>query len=184
MGMGMQPPGKLPPLSNLIAGVTAAECVALADACCERRDFDRAVEAYRHALTLIPLPLARRRHTIKRLEQANGLYAADVHVGVGNALLGRSQVAQIDGEGDDLVLALQQQAVLEYAEAVGINPRHVQAAYNLGTLLYCLGDAGRERTPNPHRSVIPREISEGLLVVLPRRRGEPCERCDDRALVL
>ena len=139
----MQPPQKLPPLANLIAGVTAAECVALADACCERREFDRAVEAYRHALTLIPLPLQRRRHTIKRLAQANGLYAADVHVGVGNALLGRSQVAQIDGEGDAFVLSLQQQAVLEYAEAVEINPKHVQAQYNLGTLLYCLGDAMR-----------------------------------------
>ena len=33
--------------------------MALADACCGLREFDRAVEAYRHALTLIPLPLPR-----------------------------------------------------------------------------------------------------------------------------
>ena len=51
----------LPPLANLIAGVTAAECVALADACCERREFDRAVEAYRRVLpTDSPLPPAHR----------------------------------------------------------------------------------------------------------------------------
>ena len=52
-------------------------------------------------------------------------------------------MAQIDGEGDALVLSLQQQAVLEYTKAVEINPKHVQAQYNCGTLLYCLGDAVR-----------------------------------------
>ena len=56
---------------------------------------------------------------------------------------GRSQVAQIDGEDDAFVLSLQQQAVLEYTKAVEINPKHVQAQYNCGTLLYCLGDALR-----------------------------------------
>ena len=51
----------LPPLANLIAGVTAAEGVALADACFERREFDRAVEAYRRVLPIgSPPPPAHR----------------------------------------------------------------------------------------------------------------------------
>ena len=127
-------------LEGFIAGLTAAEVVAVANACCERREFDRAVECYRHALTLVPLPLPRRRHTLKRLPQAQGMYEADVRVGIGNALLGRSQIAQIEGEGEQMALALQRDAAAEYARAVAINPRHVQAQYNLGTLLYCLGD--------------------------------------------
>ena len=38
-------------LEGFIAVLTAAEVVAVANACCERREFDRAVECYRHALT-------------------------------------------------------------------------------------------------------------------------------------
>ena len=54
----MQPPQKLPPLANLIAGVTAAECVALADALSEWRDLDdrKVVPSRSHRRTNLKLP--------------------------------------------------------------------------------------------------------------------------------
>ena len=121
-------------ITSALAGQTAAEFAAVGDKCAQFRQYDRAIEAYRKATTRIPLGT-----------EASGIYAADVHVAIGNALLGRAEVAHSQGEGSGQVQRMQLEAAEEFRQAVQINERHCEAHYNLGTLLYALGDiAGAE----------------------------------------
>jgi tetratricopeptide (TPR) repeat protein len=122
-------PSRLGWVQGVVAGQTAAEVAQLGDACVARRQYRHAIDAYRHASSLIPLGT-----------QANGMYAADIHVGVGNAFLGWAELAASEGGSAEQVSQMQEQAAREFSEAVAINQRHYPAQYNLGTLLYSLGE--------------------------------------------
>lgn len=124
---------------GILAGQTAAELVKLADESCYRRQYVKAIDAYREAMNRIPLGPTALSHPFGQNTQANGMYTSDMHVGVGNALLGLAEQLHAGGDEEGAHHA-RHQAANEFRQAVMINTKHCQAQYNLGTLLYSLGD--------------------------------------------
>ena len=71
-------------------GNTAQEWTDYGDQCCDRRQYTRAVEAYREAMTRVPLKGV----VLNRETGANGVYLADLHVAIGNCFVGMAGLAE------------------------------------------------------------------------------------------